>query len=488
MANSLVVLLSYIDNILWLSTRLVYGIIFIFELNYRLVIAIFKGCVQLWSISIQGLVLTGHASVATIEFLADLPLRSYHLGRYLLSLSSSIVYDAVLNCLSWSWTNFVSCVQSISATMVNLSVACFGAWTYILESSLSALSQYADALNSVISGSIAYARELKENTGLVLHSATLSIHKSLLYTANGIIKGLISGVGYPITFAKVVFNSLIKYSEDLVEMTLLTFDAGHSYIISGLDDILLLLNRIASYPVVLFHQIANTFDALLDGAVEGCASFVAFAFKNWYAVIALGLCLSLLASITIYLNVQQERNLQSTLQDLTHLVASFTRSVPRQDAERQHARHEGHLQAAPHQQEGDPLPRDPVQQEPNENDPNLEAQGGGGDGFNQHQNRPNHHSAYNFRSRNFTPVGESSSDSSSVENIVSKLKNRLGEEQERQLCVVCQDSLKNTLFLPCRHLCVCLGCAETIVSSEAPVQRHCPLCRSRIGTIVEVYT
>ena len=39
-------------------------------------------------------------------------------------------------------------------------------------------------------------------------------------------------------------------------------------------------------------------------------------------------------------------------------------------------------------------------------------------------------------------------------------------------CVVCLDNCKEVLFMPCRHICMCEGCAENITD--------CPICRSRI--------
>jgi len=59
---------------------------------------------------------------------------------------------------------------------------------------------------------------------------------------------------------------------------------------------------------------------------------------------------------------------------------------------------------------------------------------------------------------------------------------------DRALCVVCQDQVKSVLLLPCRHLCMCVGCARTIANGNHGQGRTCPLCRSSFYTVMNVYT
>ncbi|XP_072046160.1 uncharacterized protein [Amphiura filiformis] len=66
------------------------------------------------------------------------------------------------------------------------------------------------------------------------------------------------------------------------------------------------------------------------------------------------------------------------------------------------------------------------------------------------------------------------------------LRRQLDEERDRKLCVVCQDNEKHILLFPCKHLCVCIECTEEIVSSSID-RRKCPLCRGRISSYLEVY-
>jgi hypothetical protein len=61
-------------------------------------------------------------------------------------------------------------------------------------------------------------------------------------------------------------------------------------------------------------------------------------------------------------------------------------------------------------------------------------------------------------------------------------------ESERSLCVICQDQIKSVLVLPCRHLCMCIDCAHTIADGIPGQRRTCPLCRTAIRTIMNIYT
>jgi len=65
---------------------------------------------------------------------------------------------------------------------------------------------------------------------------------------------------------------------------------------------------------------------------------------------------------------------------------------------------------------------------------------------------------------------------------------RLDHERERSLCVICQDQVKSVLVLPCRHMCMCVDCARTVVSGTHNQRRICPLCRGDIRVVMNVYT
>ena len=70
---------------------------------------------------------------------------------------------------------------------------------------------------------------------------------------------------------------------------------------------------------------------------------------------------------------------------------------------------------------------------------------------------------------------------------VEKEKRRQNKKDEIQSeCVVCQDSVKSVVLLPCRHLCLCMGCLEVFMR-RMRYQRICPLCRERIENYMQVY-
>ncbi|KAK9500954.1 hypothetical protein O3M35_002111 [Rhynocoris fuscipes] len=64
------------------------------------------------------------------------------------------------------------------------------------------------------------------------------------------------------------------------------------------------------------------------------------------------------------------------------------------------------------------------------------------------------------------------------------LKIQLEQEKLERLCIVCMDAKRNTMLLNCRHLVLCMRCAEHIVT----VSRECPVCRTFILDVINVYT
>ncbi len=49
-------------------------------------------------------------------------------------------------------------------------------------------------------------------------------------------------------------------------------------------------------------------------------------------------------------------------------------------------------------------------------------------------------------------------------------------EREARLCVVCLDEAKACVLQPCRHLCVCAGCAAALKARADG--GLCPVCRA----------
>ena len=56
-----------------------------------------------------------------------------------------------------------------------------------------------------------------------------------------------------------------------------------------------------------------------------------------------------------------------------------------------------------------------------------------------------------------------------------------GDVDDSQKCVVCITDEKNTVVMPCGHLCVCKDCATTISQQRSP---DCPIWRSKVTSFV----
>ena len=53
-------------------------------------------------------------------------------------------------------------------------------------------------------------------------------------------------------------------------------------------------------------------------------------------------------------------------------------------------------------------------------------------------------------------------------------------------CVICLTDTSDATFVPCRHMCTCLDCANTLLRNPDPSERKCPICRKGISNIVKV--
>jgi len=57
------------------------------------------------------------------------------------------------------------------------------------------------------------------------------------------------------------------------------------------------------------------------------------------------------------------------------------------------------------------------------------------------------------------------------------------DEDEIAECVVCMTNPKNTLVLPCTHMCLCVECANIMRSHH---NSRCPICRTNVQSLVNV--
>ncbi len=49
------------------------------------------------------------------------------------------------------------------------------------------------------------------------------------------------------------------------------------------------------------------------------------------------------------------------------------------------------------------------------------------------------------------------------------------EDRDVGMCIICYERLANTVILPCKHLCICAVCSESITLTSCPVCRHAPI-------------
>ncbi len=50
------------------------------------------------------------------------------------------------------------------------------------------------------------------------------------------------------------------------------------------------------------------------------------------------------------------------------------------------------------------------------------------------------------------------------------------DEGESKECLVCLDEEKNTVVMPCGHLCICSDCGKGLIKAK----HTCPVCRGHI--------
>ncbi|RLN31488.1 hypothetical protein BBJ28_00025769, partial [Nothophytophthora sp. Chile5] len=49
-------------------------------------------------------------------------------------------------------------------------------------------------------------------------------------------------------------------------------------------------------------------------------------------------------------------------------------------------------------------------------------------------------------------------------------------------CIICLSEPRNTTVLPCRHMCLCSACAETLRKSSST----CPICRTQVEALLQI--
>jgi len=67
---------------------------------------------------------------------------------------------------------------------------------------------------------------------------------------------------------------------------------------------------------------------------------------------------------------------------------------------------------------------------------------------------------------------------STVGKVAYEIKEIYGIEKASDTgeCVICLTSKRDTMLLPCRHICICVNCAEQMSKKTT----NCPICRASI--------
>lgn len=52
---------------------------------------------------------------------------------------------------------------------------------------------------------------------------------------------------------------------------------------------------------------------------------------------------------------------------------------------------------------------------------------------------------------------------------------------ETEKCAICLDNDANTIFIPCRHMCLCEDCGKILIKSNNEV---CPICRKPYSSLI----
>ncbi|KAJ7340193.1 hypothetical protein OS493_002924 [Desmophyllum pertusum] len=75
-----------------------------------------------------------------------------------------------------------------------------------------------------------------------------------------------------------------------------------------------------------------------------------------------------------------------------------------------------------------------------------------------------------------------------IYGIENKINQKSGKDEDNELeetgleCVICMSDMRDTLILPCRHLCLCRDCAESLRFQAS----NCPICRSPFHALLQI--
>jgi len=56
----------------------------------------------------------------------------------------------------------------------------------------------------------------------------------------------------------------------------------------------------------------------------------------------------------------------------------------------------------------------------------------------------------------------------------------MADEDGETECLICLCEQRDTLIMPCGHMCVCSGCGKELINKK----QTCPICRGNIGSLI----
>jgi hypothetical protein len=83
-----------------------------------------------------------------------------------------------------------------------------------------------------------------------------------------------------------------------------------------------------------------------------------------------------------------------------------------------------------------------------------------------------------------TPTSEVAAGTSQLQLAGTVDPARQEAEEDEYLCVVCEESKKQVILLPCKHMCLCKNCATVCLFKTL---NECPMCRAKIEDSMEVF-
>lgn len=86
-----------------------------------------------------------------------------------------------------------------------------------------------------------------------------------------------------------------------------------------------------------------------------------------------------------------------------------------------------------------------------------------------------------LRNKNFSLLEIFGKPLTSIRSAASSPTSYCSDGLSNRECIVCMSEVKDTIVLPCRHMCLCSECADTIRGRSD----KCPLCRQ--GTKISIY-